>query len=68
MPKFILSQQFYLKLSDILADIAQIVFAALVIPILIGGKNTEQLFGNLLLIISIWASSLWVAQKSEEAK
>lgn len=68
MPKFILSKQFYFKLSDICADIAQVGFAALIIPLFTGEKRVEHAYANILIIIFLWVLSLEVAQKSKEAE
>ncbi len=53
---------FYLKLSDICADIAQVCFATLVIPFLIDKQNLILIMNGVIAMIFFWITSLWFSK------
>ena len=59
---------FYKKLSDICADIGQVCFASLVVPLIGQSLDTNLAVSGLLLAVIFWAFSLWVATKAKGVK
>lgn len=57
---------FYQKLSDICADIGQICFATLVVPLINQKLETNLAISGLLLAMIFWATSLWITTKVKE--
>jgi len=53
---------FYLKLSDICADIAQVCFATLVIPFITGEQNQNMIASGIFLMVFFWLFSLWLTK------
>lgn len=68
MPKFILSRQFYLKLSDICADIAQVSLASLAVPFIIGEKDWAFAASGLIIALIFWIFSLLITLSGGKEK